>query len=120
MSNPNETLGERLRKRRLELGIGLRELAGRVGISPTYLSRVETNDEKNPPAEKPLYALAEQLELDADELMMLAGRVSADVVEILIADAGMPAFLRTASARGLSAKALTALLDGKTTKAKRK
>jgi len=100
------TLGNHLRARRLKLGIGLRELAGRVGMSATYLSRVETDDEKNPPAEKLLYALAEQLGFGADDLMALAGRVSADVLDIILGDPGMPAFLRATAARGVTGEEL--------------
>jgi len=111
MSSSKVTLGERLRQRRLELGIGLRELASKVGISPTFLSRVETNDEKSPPAEKNLRALAEQLQLDADELLTLAGRVSSDVVEMLIRDPGLLAFLRTASAEGFGSTKLRELFQ---------
>lgn len=120
MSPSKETLGERLRKRRLERGIGLRELAGRVGISPTYLSRVETNDEKSPPAEKPLRALAHELELDPDELLMLAGRVAADVVEILTTQPGWPEFLRTAAAKKVDPEEVKRLLESGPGKGKRK
>lgn len=43
-----EKLGERIRRIRKERNLGLRETATKAGISATYLSRIETNEEKSP------------------------------------------------------------------------
>ena len=107
-----EKLGDRLRKRRLEKKLGLREAAGKVGISPTYLSRIETSEEKSPPAEEVLKALAALLEENFDELMTLAGRIPSDVAQYIASDPGLPQFLRTAKQKNFSAEKLTALLAG--------
>jgi len=53
----------------------LRKVAARVGISPTYLSRVETSDEDRLPSEAVLCRLAEELGQNRDALLGLAGRV---------------------------------------------
>lgn len=37
-----DATGKQLRKARLRAKIGLREMAGRIGLSPAYLSEVET------------------------------------------------------------------------------
>lgn len=107
-----ETLGDRLKRRRTELDFGLRATAAKVGVSATYLSRVENNQEKQPTEEK-IKALAEVLHDNFDELMQLAGRVPAEVSDLIKADLGMPAFLRRARDNNLSAEDLMKLLDTK-------
>ncbi len=106
-----ETLGERIRRKRGELKLGLRETAGKVGISPTYLSRIETMDEKTPPAEEVIRKLASMLNDDFDQLMQLAGRVPEDVEKVITADPTMPAFLRTAREQKLSGEQLTKIVQ---------
>jgi transcriptional regulator with XRE-family HTH domain len=64
--------GEKLRTIREEKGIGLRELAARVGISPSYLSNIETG-KFAPPAEDKLRAIARELELDPNQLLVVPG-----------------------------------------------
>lgn len=107
-----ERLGGRIRRKRAEHKLGLRETAAKVGISPTYLSRIETMDEKTPPAEDVIRKLADLLLDDFDELMQLAGRVPEDVEKVIKADPTMPAFLRTAREKNLSGEDLMKLLEG--------
>ena len=106
-----ETFGERIRRKRTEQKIGLRQAAGKVDISPTFLSRVETNVEKAIPGEKVIKKLADILDDDFDELMALAGRVSVEVSDFVKSDPGMPEFLRQAQERNISADKLMKLLD---------
>lgn len=108
-----ERFGERVRRVRTAKGLGLRETAGKVGISATYLSRIETNEEKTPPAEKVIRALADLLGDDFDELMSLAGRIPADVTDYFATDPGLPAFLRRAREEGLTSKDLQKRLEEK-------
>lgn len=75
------TLGALVRKVRQEQGIGLRVLATRCGISPSYLSRIETGAERSPPSEDVLEEFARHLDIDVDRLLCLAGRVPADLAE---------------------------------------
>jgi transcriptional regulator with XRE-family HTH domain len=74
--------GTMIRRQRQSVRIGLRELARRVGMSPTYLSKVET-DQFPPPAEDKLVAMAKELKLDPDAVIAQAGRVPADVLETI-------------------------------------
>jgi transcriptional regulator with XRE-family HTH domain len=81
------TLGGFLRERREALRgadrrYSLRQVAQRVGIEPSYLSKVE-RDEGSPPAEDTLRRLAADLELDADTVLALAGKVSSDLQEAI-------------------------------------
>jgi transcriptional regulator with XRE-family HTH domain len=76
-------------------------MAKMIGVSPTYLSKVE-RDEFPPPAEGRVKAIARIIECNSDELLALAGRVSSDLSEIIKGHpAEMAALLRTT--KGLSA-----------------
>lgn len=111
-----EKFGERIRRVRTAKGLGLRETATKLEISATYLSRIETNEEKTPPAEKVIRNLATLLNEDFDELMSLAGRVSEDVSDYITKQPGLPAFLRQAQQRKLTVEDLQKALESKRTK----
>jgi transcriptional regulator with XRE-family HTH domain len=57
-------------------------MAKMIGVSPTYLSKVE-RDEFAPPAEDKVKAIAQIIECDADNLLARAGRVSTDIADII-------------------------------------
>lgn len=112
----SETLGQRIKRVRKERELGLRETAGKAEISATYLSRVENNEETNPPSEDVLRKLAKVLDDDFDALMQLAGRVPKDVASVVKSDPGMPAFLRRAHEKNLTSEDLMKLIEGKSKK----
>jgi HTH-type transcriptional regulator, competence development regulator len=97
-----KNFGALVRQEREAKEIRLREMAKKIGISPTYLSKIERGD-FDPPAEDKVRKIAKIIGHDADELLALAGRVASDLTEIIrqrpreLAD-----FLR--SAQGLSAE----------------
>jgi len=105
-----ETLGERLRRKRKEKNLGLRETAGKVDVSPTFLSRIENENEPPMPSEKVIRALAHLLDDDFDTIMQLAGRVPTDIAQMIKSDPEMPAFLRSAQSSGFSAGELMNML----------
>jgi HTH-type transcriptional regulator, competence development regulator len=81
------TLGELIRERREALRrtgpeFSLRKVAERVGVEPSYLSRVE-RDLGSPPSQETLRKLAAELELDADVVLAMAGKVSEDLQSII-------------------------------------
>jgi transcriptional regulator with XRE-family HTH domain len=82
MTGQRETFGALVRRERAAKEIGLREMAKMIGVSPTYLSKIE-RDEFLPPAEDKVKAIAKIIGRDADELLALAGRVSSDITEII-------------------------------------
>jgi transcriptional regulator with XRE-family HTH domain len=93
-----EKFGEFVRRERERKGIGLREMARMVGISPTYLSMVE-RDVFAPPAEDKIRAIAQVIGCDVDELLGLADRVASDLSEIIKRHPAQFGFLlRTAKA----------------------
>ena len=58
-----EQFGAFIRRKREEKDLGLREMAKKIGISPTYLSKCE-RDEFPPPSEDRVRAIAEELGCD--------------------------------------------------------
>jgi transcriptional regulator with XRE-family HTH domain len=82
MTDRRERFGAFIRREREAKEIGLREMAKRINVSATYLSKVE-RDEFAPPAEDKVKALAEVLGLNADDLLARAGRVSSDISDII-------------------------------------
>lgn len=81
------SFGERLRERRLAKAgtdptFSLRQLAERVGIEPSYLSKIERG-EQPPPGEETIRRIADELGEDRDALLAAAGKVSGDLLEIV-------------------------------------
>ena len=72
----------RLRELRKQAGLSQRELADKLGINFTYLSKIESGV-MPPPSEKVILRLAEVLNADKDELMTLAGKIPSDIAQIL-------------------------------------
>ena len=93
---------ERLRSLRKEAQLSQRDLAERVGVDFTYLSKIE-NRRVDPPSETVLKSiskeLAEALGQDetelSDELITLAGKVPSDIAETLIRNPEAVRFLRS-------------------------
>lgn len=108
-----EKLGHRLKRVRVARGLSLRETASKVGVSPTYLSRVENCLDPSPPTEKTLQALSVVLEENLDELLQLAGRVPADVEKLIKADPDMPVMLRRAREQNVTGAELLEWLESK-------
>jgi transcriptional regulator with XRE-family HTH domain len=71
------TFGERLRQLRIGKGMTLRQIASKVGVGFTYLSRVETGRMTygDYPSEELIGRLAKALDADVDELFLLAEKV---------------------------------------------
>lgn len=87
------TFGERLRELRLDRDLNQRKLAGQVGINFTYLSKIETG-KLSPPSQETINKLADALDADADELLILANKVPDDVKDVITESTEIPAFLR--------------------------
>ena len=78
----NATLGKRVRAARERSSLSLRELARRVGVSPSFMSQVELG--RAAPSVGTLYAIARELGLSLDTLM------AADSPRISALQAGDP------------------------------
>jgi transcriptional regulator with XRE-family HTH domain len=82
-----DDFGEYVRRRResrkeQDPAFSLRRLAGRAGIEPSYLSKIERGDQP-PPSEDTIRALARELDEDPDVLLALGGKVSRDLQRII-------------------------------------
>src|SRR5512144_1139857 len=60
----------------------LRQLATRIGVEPSYLSKIERGLEPRP-SEDTTKALAKELGEDPDVLLAMAGKVSSDLQAII-------------------------------------
>ncbi len=60
-------MGERLRAARAARALSLRELAGRLGVSPSLISQIETG--RSSPSVSTLYAIAAELDVSLDDLL---------------------------------------------------
>jgi transcriptional regulator with XRE-family HTH domain len=111
MINPYaDAFGRRLRELRLAKGLNQKALADVVGINFTYLSKVETGT-MAPPAEETIRKLAAALGADAEELILLAGKVPAELREIVTSKAVVPDLLRAIVASNMSDFQLQKLLE---------
>jgi len=109
-NSAGESFGAKVRRERERLELGLREMAKKIGVSPTYLSKVE-RDEFPPPAEDRVKAIANIIGCDVDELLALAGRVSSELTDIIKRrPREMASFLRAANK--MSAEEVTKLSRG--------
>ena len=85
------TIGQRIRSIRLSRNLTQRELADRVGLNVTYLSRIENDrlDSDQTPRESTLQKIANALETDADELLLLANRIPGSYRSRILAKSGL-------------------------------
>jgi transcriptional regulator with XRE-family HTH domain len=83
----SESLGRYIREKReafrgKDPSYSLRQVAGRIGIEPSYLSKIERGEQTYLSEEK-ILALARELNEDPDLLLALSGKISSDVQEII-------------------------------------
>jgi transcriptional regulator with XRE-family HTH domain len=79
-----DDFGSVVRARREELRqtdrrYSVRQVAERIGVEPSYLSKVERSLTP-PPSEETILRLARELNTDADVLLARAGKVSTDLL----------------------------------------
>ena len=93
--------GEYIKSKRLEKGISLRELASKVGISPSYMSDIEKG-RRNAPNKEKVDKIAEVLfysEEEINELYDLAGEsknsIASDLSSYVMESNDVKYFLRT-------------------------
>lgn len=77
-------VGDLIRRSREGRGLSQRALAAAVGVGFPHVSKVETGHET--PSDELLVRIADTLSLDADELVLAAGRVPEKYVRVLVAD----------------------------------
>jgi HTH-type transcriptional regulator, competence development regulator len=98
-NNPADTFGEILRNFRHKAGMGLRELAASVQISPGYLSDIEQGNVP-PPKVKVILSFARALKIDKSVLLSSAGKLDPDISSYISEKPGAADFLRMAKDKG--------------------
>ena len=73
--------GEILRELRTDAGVGIKRLAPDLGVSYSYLSKLENNDVA--PSERLVGRIAEHFNYSRDRLLLAAGKVPPEVLQIL-------------------------------------
>ena len=76
--DPEGTFGQYIQRRRRELRLSQREVAQRLGLDFTYLSKLE-NSRGEPPGEDTVRKLAAILGVDEEDLLARAGKVPSDL-----------------------------------------
>ncbi|MBF0128060.1 MAG: helix-turn-helix domain-containing protein [Magnetococcales bacterium] len=110
----NPAFGKRVRdlreaKKATDPSFSLRQFALAVGISATFMSKVE-NGEFDPPAFDKIKRMAALLEVDPDEFLALAGKIDPELPQIIREQPkAMADFLRTARDLNLGSNEITAL-----------
>jgi len=99
--------GDKIRKLRVDgRNLGLREFAGKIGLSPTYLSKMERGMDPPPSPEK-IMKMARELSCDENMLLALAKKLPPDFKEAFtkskVYTKKVPEFLRTATEANLTA-----------------
>lgn len=79
--------GEYIKQRREKLRVedphySLRQVAGKIGVAPSYLSRVERGQPTSL-SEAKIIDLAKVLDENPDVLLALSGKVSSDIQEVI-------------------------------------
>jgi len=88
--------GKRVRELRVRSGLTQQLVAKRMGVSVSYISKVENGKLHfgDYPSERFIYRLADELQADEDELLLLANKVPASIRRSI---QGRPEFFRKLS-----------------------
>ena len=97
---PN-VFGKSLRQLRRSKSVSQRELARRVGVDFSYISKVE-NERLPPPAADTIVKICEVLEISPVELLASTGKIPTQVKEMLGASSAALQFVQQAHAMGLT------------------
>ena len=73
--------GELLRQLREESGLGIKKLAPELGVSYTYISKLENGE--SVPSEEFVKRVARYFDYDSNRLLLSAGRVPPEILRIL-------------------------------------
>ena len=97
----HSTLGQALREFRPKAGMSQRDLANRVGIDFSYISKVE-NDRIPPPAADTVVAMCQALGIPQEELLALIGKIPSEAEKAIANSPGGQGFLREVQELNLS------------------
>ena len=96
-----DSFGSALRERRRAVKLSQRELADRVGLDFSYISKLE-NGRLPPPAADTIVAICAALGLPAEDLLALVCKLPSDVQQTVSASKSAQTFLRETQRMGLT------------------
>ncbi len=103
--------GSTVRELRVGKRFTQRDLATRLGVDFTYISKIENGKVEHPPSEDLIRRMAAVLGADAEELLALAGQFDHDTLRKAAAETpGMGVLLRRMQAQRLSAEQVAEIL----------
>lgn len=73
--------GELLKELRLGAGVGIKRLGPELGVSYSYVSKLENNEVS--PSEELVGRIADYFDYDRDRLLIAAGKVPPEILRIL-------------------------------------
>ena len=82
--NARETIGQRIRRERLSRNMTQRQLADRVMVGIPHISKVEAGRES--PSDDLLRRIAQEFDIDGDELLLVARRVPQELLDSFAID----------------------------------
>jgi len=88
-----KSFGENLRQIRKDRQITQRELASKIGVDFSYISKIETGA-LEPPSEEIIIKISKVLEVDEETMIMLAKKIPTSYKEIIVEDELAGLFLR--------------------------
>lgn len=98
-----DTFGTKLKSLRRVKGISQRDLAQRVGVDFSYISKLE-NDRLPPPAADTIEKICHELDVRHEELLGLTNKLPTGLRQMLVENQGARDFMREARAMDLSDK----------------
>jgi hypothetical protein len=93
-----KSFGIFIRDKRLEKGFTLRKFAAATNISPSFISMME-RDECQAPGEDKIKKIAEVLNVDEEQLTILAGRLPEKVKDAILKRPTLVRLLRVADSK---------------------
>lgn len=90
-----ETFGQKIKRLRKAKRITQLELAERIGVDFTYVSKIENDRTMRSPAESTIRKIAEVLGTDSEDLILLANKIPQNLQDTIVQDTLAVDFLRT-------------------------
>ena len=95
------TFGQKLRGLRRSKGVTQRELAAKVEVDFSYISKIE-NDRLPPPAADTIIRICEALSILPDELLAMTGKMPSQVKQMVGTSSSALQFMRQAQSMKLT------------------
>jgi transcriptional regulator with XRE-family HTH domain len=96
-----QTFGQVLRELRRSKDVSQRDLAEKVGVDFSYISKIE-NDRLPSPAADTIVKICQALEVSPDKLLALSGKIPTELRDTIGSSPAAMQFIRNAQSMGLT------------------